>query len=235
MPIKAILFDLDNTLIDFVKIKVYSIEKSADAMIKFGLKMKRKEVVDSLFKLYNKYGIEYQKIFQKFLKKHLNRIDYKLLAVAISAYRKAKALELKPYPNVLPTLKQLKKRFKIGVVSDAPRLQAWIRLADLGLVDIFDFMITFEDTGFKKPNPQPYRKALKILKLKPEQVLFVGDNPARDLKGAKAMGMKTCFAKYGFVAYLTPGYNPKEKIEADYTINDISELLKVVQAKNSHK
>ena len=73
--IKAILFDLDNTLIDFVKLKFYSIDAAIDAMISNGLKMSKKSAEKSLFRLYNKHGIEYQLIFQKFLEESLGKID----------------------------------------------------------------------------------------------------------------------------------------------------------------
>ncbi|HLC51572.1 MAG TPA: TIGR02253 family HAD-type hydrolase [archaeon] len=228
--IKAILFDLDNTLIDFVKLKFYSIDAAIDAMISNGLKMSKKSAEKSLFRLYNKHGIEYQLIFQKFLEESMGKIDYRLLAAAISAYRKAKASELKPYPSVIPTLRKLKRKYRLGIISDAPRLQAWIRLADLELLDLFDVVITKDDTGVFKPNPKPYIKALKILNAKPDEAMFVGDAPARDLKGAKNVGMKTCFAKYGFAEKVTIGYDASDpKVKPDYVINSISELLKIVQ------
>ena len=65
--IKAIIFDLDNTLIDFWGAKETSINAAIDAMIKSGLKMKKKTALKLIFELYKKYGIEHGKIFQKFL------------------------------------------------------------------------------------------------------------------------------------------------------------------------
>ena len=227
--IKAILFDLDNTLIDFMKMKYFSIDAAIDAMLAHGLKMSRKTVKDGIAKLYNMHGIEHQTVFQEFLERKLGKVDYRLLAAAVSAYRRAKTSELKPYANAIPTLEKLKKKYRLGIVSDAPRLQAWIRLADLGMTDIFDVVITREDTGVFKPDPKPYQAALKILKLKPEEVLFVGDAPARDIKGAMAIGMKACFARYGFVEANTIGYNAAdESVKPDYVIDDISEILKIV-------
>ena len=46
-----------------------------------------------------------------------------------------------------------------------------------------------------KPHPSPFTLALKKLAVLPDAVLFVGDNPSRDIKGAKAVGMRTCLAK----------------------------------------
>jgi len=58
--IKAILFDLDNTLIDFMKMKHECCKVAIDAMIKAGLKVEKKKALQILYKLYDEYGIEYQ-------------------------------------------------------------------------------------------------------------------------------------------------------------------------------
>ena len=65
--IKAVLFDLDNTLIDFVKMKKIACEQAISAMIDAGLEMKKGQGMKILFTLYDKYGWENQKIFQHFL------------------------------------------------------------------------------------------------------------------------------------------------------------------------
>ena len=222
--IKAIILDLDNTLMDFMKMKKASCESAMSAMIDAGLPVKHKEGMKILFKLYDKYGIEDKLIFNKFLKKTMKKIDWGILANGIVAYRKVKEGYLQTYPHVHPTLIELKKKgIKLAVLSDAPRMRAWIRLAALRLTDFFDIVLTHEDVGKKhKPHKLPFSKALKKLNLKPEQVLMVGDWPERDIKGAKNAGMKTCLAKYG-------QHLPRKGIKADYEIDDFKELLKIVK------
>lgn len=223
LKVKAVLFDLDQTLIDFMVIKRAAAKSAVKEMRTAGLKMPQARAEKILFKLYDEYGIENQRIFQIFLKKVLGRIDYKMLAAGISAYRKVKATMFRPYPNVLPTLKKLRARgLKLGLVSDAPRLQAWTRLADLGLLNMFDVVVTIGDVKRRKPSPLPFRAALAALKLKPHKVLMVGDWPARDVAGAARLGMKTCLAKYGMSSWNRGG--PR----ADFEITNISELLKIV-------
>ena len=63
--IKAIIFDLDNTLIDFVKMKKLSCEAAMDAMIKNGLKVSKKRGLKVLFELYDKKGWEYLLLLKK--------------------------------------------------------------------------------------------------------------------------------------------------------------------------
>ena len=219
--IKAIIFDLDNTLIDFMKMKRLSCEAAMDAMISSGLKIDKRKGLKLMFKLYFKYGLEYQKIFQVFLKKVLRKIDYRIMASGIVAYRRVKEGLLYPYPNVIPVLISLRKKYKLAILSDAPKIQAWIRLCAMGIQDKFDIVITFDDTKSKKPSLKPFLYALKKLKLKSVECLMIGDSLKRDITPAKKLGFKTVFAKYG-------DDKEKVKIKPDYVINDIKELLNIV-------
>jgi len=220
--IKAVLFDLDNTLIDFMQMKRNSCEAAISAMIDAGLKVNKEKALKKLFKLYDKYGLEDKKIFQKFLTEEKGIIDYRILANAIVAYRKVRTSYLQPFPHTDFVLIKLKsKGIKLAIVTDAPRLKAWLRLMAMKIGNFFDIVVAFEDTKELKPSNLPFKVALKKLKLKPEQCLMVGDLPHRDIEGAKKLGIKTCFAKYG---------NAKvKKSKADYEINDIKELLKIVK------
>jgi HAD superfamily hydrolase (TIGR02253 family) len=218
--IKAIIFDLDQTLIDFMRMKRMSCEAAMDAMISAGLKISKSRGMKVLFELYSEHGLEYQRIFQAFLRKVLGRIDYAIMASGIVAYRRVKEGLLYPYPNVVSTLKELKKRYKLVILSDAPRIQAWIRLAAMGLQDMFDYVITFDDTRMKKPGRKPFLLSLKKLRLKPEECVMVGDSLKRDIAPAKRLGFRTVFAEYG-------GNSEPVKVKPDYSIRDIKELLRI--------
>ncbi len=220
--IKAVIFDLDNTLIDFMKMKRLSCDAAISAMIDAGLNVNKDKAMKELFELYDKYGLEEKTIFQKFLKKLTKKIDYESLASGIVAYRRVRAGFLEPYPHVSEVLFELKRRgIMLAIVSDAPRLKAWIRLVSMKINHLFDVVVTFEDTKEMKPSTLPFKVAFKKLKVKASECLMVGDRPERDIKGAKRLGMFTCFAKYG---------NPKARASgADYEINDIKELLEIVE------
>ena len=220
--IKAVIFDLDNTLIDFMSMKKMSCDAAVSAMIGAGLNVDKDKALKELFSLYDKHGMEDRSIFQKFLKKLAKSIDYEVLASGIVAYRRVRAGFLEPYPHVAEVLFELKKRgIKLAIVSDAPRLKAWIRLVSMKVNHLFDVVITFDDTKELKPSIVPFKAAFKKLGLNPDECLMVGDRPERDIKGAKKLGMHTCFARYG---------NPKAKGSgAGYEINDIKELLEIIE------
>jgi len=213
--IKAITFDLDMTLIDFLKMKRLASNAAAKAMVKAGLEMQVKKAQKKLFDTYMK-DIEGQHVFQDFLKDHKSSSD-RILAAALNAYLKVKSKHLKSYPKVKFVLNSLKRKgLKLGIITDAPRLQAYMRLDAMDLVDCFDVVVCLEDTGKTKPSPEPFKKACRLLKLKPAEVMHVGDWPERDVKGAKKVGMKTCFANY---------QRKKGKIKADCEIGSIEEEI----------
>ncbi len=221
VKVKAIIFDLDNTLIDFTKMKKEATEAAIEAMIDAGLKIEKKKALRMINRLYEKYGIEYQKVFDKLLWKIVGKVDKKILAAGVVAYRRVKEGYVEPYPNVIPTLIELIRRgYKLGIISDAPAFQAWSRLAGMKLMHFFDFVIAFEETKRRKPNQLPFKLAVKKLKLKPNEIMMVGDDPRRDIAGAKKIGMVTVLAKYGQVF--------KARVKPDFEINDISELLKIL-------
>ena len=206
--IRAVIFDLDNTLTDFMRVKDAAIEAAADAMIDAGLDARlppnpdetpRARVIRRVREIYDREGIEYQKVFNSFLQEELGTVDYKFLAAAIVGYRRARESALVPYPHVHLTLHALMRRgLGLAVVSDAPRESAWLRLVYLNLHHLFDHVITFEDTGLRKPDRAPFMAALERLQVKAEEALMVGDWPDRDMAGAAALGIRTVFAHYGY-------------------------------------
>ncbi|MEO0198327.1 MAG: HAD-IA family hydrolase [candidate division WOR-3 bacterium] len=196
--IKAVLFDLDNTLVDFMKMKEMAVIGAVEAMIDAGLKMSKDEAIRKIYEVYDREGIEDQKVFDKFLLENFGEIDYKILSAGIVGYRRAKEGALVLYPKVVYTLMELLKLGKrLAVVSDAPRLQAWTRLVQTNLHHFFEVVVAFEDTNKRKPAPEPFLFAIQKLGVAPQETLMVGDWAERDIIGAKTLGMITVFARYG--------------------------------------
>jgi putative hydrolase of the HAD superfamily len=221
--IKAIIFDIDNTLMDFMKMKRSAVESATDAMIDAGLDMPREQILEEIYKVYGETGIEDQQVFNKVLNKISGKVDYKILAAGILGYRRAKEGNMVLYPHVHLTMTTLVRMgIRMGIISDAPKLPAWMRIVGLGLHHYFDFVITPDDTGEKKPSPKPFQMAIDYLGVKSSEILMVGDWIERDIVGAKGLGIKTVFAKYGNT------FDTKNS-DADYEVNDIIELTDIVK------
>ena len=226
-PIKGVVFDLDNTLLDFMKMKQVAVKSAIRGMIEAGLEIDEKKSFEDIITLYEKIGWENQKVFDVFLENSIGHVDNKFLAAGIVAYRRAREANLLAYPNVNKTLIELTKLgMKLAVVSDAPSREAWMRIYYLNLYHFFDVVITFDDSGERKPSAIPFEMALKKLGLKPQSSLMIGDWPERDVVGAKKIGMRTAFAVYGDT------FGTKVS-GADWDIKDISELTRIIKKTNN--
>jgi HAD superfamily hydrolase (TIGR01509 family) len=120
-------------------------------------------------------------------------------------------------------LRKLKKRgLKLAIVSDAPSLKAWLRLTYMGIEDMFDVVVAFDDTKVAKPATLPFEKAVAELGVKRSEVLMIGDRPEKDIEGARQMGFVSCFARYG---------NPeirKGRSGADHEAEKPEDILKII-------
>lgn len=225
--IRAIIFDLDNTLLDFMSMKRLAVEAAIDAMIDAGLAVESDAAECEILEIYEKEGIEYQTVFDDFLRARLGEVDYKILAAGIVAYRRAKEAALVLYPHVTVTLMTLiKQGLQLAVVSDAPRREAWLRLCYLNLHHLFDVVVTYEDTMERKPSPAPFERVLRDLDVSPDEALMVGDWPERDVVGAMQLGIRTAFARYGDTFGTTNS-------GADHDLADIQELVGIVAELNN--
>lgn len=238
---EGVLFDVDWTLITFGEAKRAAVNRAISSMINAGLPLTADEAKLKVYTIYRQTkDIEYQTVFDDLLN-GLNlpeTVWHKILAAGVNGYRKGKEGALTLYPHTIPTLLELRSRgYVLGAISDAPTKQLWLRLDATGLADYFKTVITPDNDGNKKPHPSLFRRALSELRVRPEQTIMVGDNPAADLLGAKRIGMKTILAKYGLQDASTldeaeklvfysqiQDSNDSDQVP-DAEINDIEELL----------
>jgi putative hydrolase of the HAD superfamily len=224
--IRAIVFDLDNTLVDFMKMKSDAVSAAIDGMIDAGLTLPREAVKERIDAIYQEHGLEYQRVFDTLLETALGQIDARILASGIVAYRRGRGSAMVLYPHVSLTLIELVKRgIRLGVVSDAPRMQVWLRLCELSLQHTFDAVVAYDDTLSRKPSPAPFRLVLSRLGVEPSESLMIGDWAERDVVGGRSLGMKTVFARYGDT------FNTQES-GADYDIDDVYQLVDIVDRLN---
>ncbi|HOX24897.1 MAG TPA: HAD-IA family hydrolase [Candidatus Krumholzibacteria bacterium] len=238
-PIRAVIFDLDNTLTDFLKAKDDAIRAAIDAMIDAGLPLDAATAHQRLYEIYRREGIEYQKVFNRFLQTFAGEVDDRILAAAVVAYRRARDGSLVLYPHAKMVLNRLlRDGYGLAVVSDAPRFEAWLRLCSLGLQHTFDRVFTYDDTGVRKPDPLPFNLALRDLGVSPREAVMIGDWPTRDIRGAKDLGLHTVWARYGdkAVPYKDRSGAAAEELaaaEAEFVIDDLAQLLEVLDRLNA--
>jgi putative hydrolase of the HAD superfamily len=106
--------------------------------------------------------------------------------VAYEHFAEPRVWEL--YPEVPDVLKQLRPRFQLVVISNFDGRLRFI-LEHLGISKFFAYIFISSEIGADKPDPEIFRRALKLIDLEPDEVLHVGDDPQRDWEAASEAGL----------------------------------------------
>jgi putative hydrolase of the HAD superfamily len=215
--LKAIVFDMDNTLFDTVRAK----------MVACGLvagHLGRDDGTD-LFEYFTRtlWGFEDWRNIRDYM------VDRDIFSTsgyfeACSIYEAEKLNALVMYPGVHEVIDELKATgISLAVLTDADMYHARRRLEKTGLIDEFDCMVTFEMTGRKKPDQAPFLHALRKLGREARETAMVGDSPNRDLVPAMQLGMLTVYARYG--DRFADTRDEKDRYTTIDTIRDLPALL----------
>lgn len=223
--LKAVLFDMDNTLFDFVAVKLIACREILHYL---GDRNFKKDPAE-LFRYFLRgtYGFEdYENIRDYMQERQLFTAQGYMDCCEI--YDREKLQNLKLYPGVRDTLEELKNLgLRLAIITDADRYHACARLTKVGLMDSFELLVSADMTGTKKPDPAHFLFALDALGLKPEESLVVGDSIKRDITPARRLGLKTAYASYG-------DWRPAEKTEKcfDFQLNAFQDLMKCIYVFN---
>ena len=106
--------------------------------------------------------------------------------IAYEHFAEAGVWEL--YPEVPEVLEQLRPRFQLAVISNFDGRLRFI-LQHVGISNYFSHIFISSELGADKPDPEIFRRALKVMHLNADEVLHVGDDPERDWKAAKEAGL----------------------------------------------
>ena len=124
--------------------------------------------------------------------------------------------EVEIFPDVQPTLEFLANHYTLGVITNG---NADVRR--LGLADYFQFTLCAEELGIGKPDPHPFRQALRLGGALPEQAVHIGDHAEDDIAGAQQAGLRAVWFNPGQIAW-TQDYQP------DAQIRSLAELPKLL-------
>jgi putative hydrolase of the HAD superfamily len=104
-------------------------------------------------------------------------------------YREAISEALVAVDGVEPLLRTLRGRYRVGLLTDGPDTTQRQKLRQLGWLDAFDAVITTGSLDAPKPEPEAFRALASALGIPPEETVYVGDDPHRDVAGAADAGM----------------------------------------------
>ncbi|WP_456368154.1 TIGR02253 family HAD-type hydrolase [Thermococcus sp.] len=224
--IKAVIFDLDDTIVDTTRLAEMARRNAIENMIRYGLPVDFDTAYKELVELINEYGSNFGKHFDYLLRRLDVQPDPKLIAAGIIAYHNTKLAYLRSVRGARRVLLELKRDgYKLAIVTDGDPIKQWEKILRLGLDEYFDQVFISDYLGVKKPHPKIYLKALKKLDVKPEEAVMVGDRLYSDIFGAKSVGMNTIWFRYGKYSNRELDYLDY----ADFVVNTLEEIPKIVR------
>lgn len=228
--IRAIIFDLDDTLYDEMQFVRGGFEAVSSYTSK-NANVNQNVVYQLLLDVLEKHGRG--QTFDIALKK-LGLYNKNLIPKLVKVYRTHKP-KLSLYSEVRTVLSTLRKQgYKLGLITDGNVEVQRNKVEALKIKDFFDCIIFSDEYGIEKqkPNPFPYQKALKELKASARETIYVGDNPYKDFVSAKRLGIHTIRIMRGQYKNVTLN----KEFEAEYQIINLGELIDIVpQIKESNK
>ena len=124
------------------------------------------------------------------------------------------------FPGVTESLEQLAKQFKLGVITNGNA-----EIDRVGLGHLFDFFHSSAAAGVAKPDPVIFEQALEMAGVQAHEMVYVGDDPEKDIIGANHVGLRTIW------------FNPLQRewkgsstITPDAVMTNFSEVVKLTQS-----
>ncbi|RED86581.1 HAD family hydrolase [Cohnella phaseoli] len=114
---------------------------------------------------------------------------------------------------------ELKKRYKTGLITNGKTAIQYGKIDRLGIRDDFDLILVSEEAGIKKPDPRIFELALERLRLQPEECVYVGDHPVNDMEGASQIGIGGIWMK------VNQPWREELSARPLHTIRQLEELL----------
>lgn len=231
MQIKAIIFDLDDTLYDCTGLLTEaSRRRAAKAMVESGIPCTEEEIYKMQNEAMEKYG-PYYRIFNEIAKKY--KAGQGVAQKALKAYNSSEVSDIQPFPDVKPTLRQLKKGgVKLFLVTVGVHQRQEKKIQLLGINNLFDeIMISDQEVGMLLE--ECYEMLLKKHNLNAQEAAVVGDRVREELRIGKTMGMTTIRMLHGrFKSNSVTGqlYNVDYKIKRIFQVPTVIGLINMGKA-----
>ncbi|WP_414473129.1 phosphoglycolate phosphatase [Microvirga sp. M2] len=214
--LKAIIFDLDGTLVDSAR----DLQDATNALLaEEGLRQISLDETKSMI------GDGAAKLVERAVSAtggDMTRLPA-LVARFLEIYQANASRHTEAYPGVADTLAGLRGLgLPLAVVTNKPHAATMDILEALGLRGYFDAVIGGDTLPERKPHPAPVLMALGQLGVAPEAALMVGDN-YHDVQAARAAGVRAFAVTYGY------SHKPHAELGADRLIATMAELLPVVE------
>jgi len=208
MPIKAVLFDMFDTLMLIEKDHAFynpSLKRAHKFLVKKGIKVPFTDFKNAYIRardaLYMKADVNLEEPhFNVRISNALGRLGFSVdansgvVAGATNAFCECFMEYVRIDEHAVEVLWKLHGKYKLGIVSNFAIPECVMKLLEMyDLSKFFDVVVVSAAVNKRKPSPEIFQQALKKLGVDVAETVFVGDTVDADIKGAKDIGMKTIF------------------------------------------
>lgn len=130
--------------------------------------------------------VDIARAIEHVLEKRGSTNNRNLSMIVTQLYRSLCREHLRLYADTFWTLNEFRKRYRLGIISDAQRLFCKPELRTLRLENFFEVIVISSDFGFRKPDPRLFNIALDLFDAKPSEAVYIGNSYQTDIIGAKA-------------------------------------------------
>lgn len=226
--IKAVVFDLEGTLLDRKKSRDKFIEEQYERFHDYFVHVQLADFKKTFIELDDDEDNDKPNLYKEIIKQfHIDRLTWKDLFrdFEMHFYR-----YVFPYYDTLYTLEQLTERnYLTGVIANGKSKIKQFRLHSLGIEHVINYLSTSEMVGYRKPHPKIFEDMIAQLGVTPNEMMYVGDDALNDIAPARAMGMVSVWFKQED-AEIEPLAE-----EVDYTITTIEEILDILPQQSAGK
>ncbi|MET1015111.1 MAG: HAD family hydrolase [Paenisporosarcina sp.] len=184
---KAILFDLDGTLLD----RKATLEAFCLAQhVKFNISMNRELYCKRIVELDKNGYVRKEQVYAQMMEE--NNWSNELKDALIEDYMNHFHEFCVPFKGLHETLAELQRqKYLIGMITNGRHKGQQASVTALGIESFFHVILISESEGISKPNPLIFKRALSRLNLEPHDAFYVGDHPVNDIEAAKKVGLQT--------------------------------------------
>ncbi|EKS24078.1 HAD family hydrolase [Staphylococcus sp. HMSC072B07] len=221
--IKAVVFDLEGTLLDRNKSREKFIEEQYERFHDYLVHVQARDFKKQFIELDDDEDHDKPELYKAIIKRfHVDRLTWKDLFRDFETHFYRYVF---PYHDTQYTLERLIQRgYLTGVIANGKSKIKQYRLENLGILSYIHFLSTSEMVGFRKPHPKIFEDIMDQLDVKPEEVMYVGDDALNDVAPARAMGMVSVWFNHeDDEVELAP-----EPEEMDFEIATLEELLEIL-------